>query len=620
MMPARTMLGKSNCSNRGHRALMTRCAFVTAVVISLTGCDKPAPVAPPNNSKYVKPDVEQPFKPPETNAPKTAQFTDVTANAGIDFEHVNGAIGRKWMPETVGSGGGFFDYDDDERPDILLISGGYWSDTKPTMQPPAARLYRNLGDGRFSDITAQCGLDQFSLYGMGFCAADYDGDGDADLYITGVGRSLLLINEDGKFEDRTRARVEYADDARAEGAVADWSLGAAWFDADGDGDLDLFVCNYVNWTPENDVFTTLDGRDKSYATPTVYAGQTNRLFENRGEGRLVEITAAASVFNPKGKSMGVAVDDFDRDGRPDLFVTNDTERNLLYLNRGGRFEEVALKAGCAFDEDGRARAGMGVDSGDLCGNELCIAIGNFSREPLSLYQQLRGETLFVDAAARAKLSRPTLPNLTFGVLFFDANLDGALDLALANGHIEPEINRVQSEITFAQPPQLFINQCGSGFVDVTQTSGADFSLPMVGRGLATADIDGDGDLDLLITANGGRPRLLRNEIISIASNSTPRPGESTNNWLRIRLIGEAPNRDAIGALIRITNDGNMQSRRVRTGGSYLSQSEFTATFGLGASTNVDVEITWPTGDTQRLQLIANQLHTVRVSAPREAGR
>ncbi|MBL8878713.1 MAG: CRTAC1 family protein [Phycisphaerales bacterium] len=590
---------------------------ICVALITAAGCDKPAAPPPPDNSRYVKADIEQPFAPRGADAPPIPHFTDITAAAGIDFQHSNGAIGKKWMPETLGSGGGFFDYDDDGRPDLLLINSGTWPNATPAGMAAVSRLYRNLGDASFEDITERSGLDRFALYGMGFCSADYDGDADADLFITGVGRSLLLINERGVFEDRTADLMRYAEDARSTDAAPDWSLGATWFDADDDGDLDLFVCNYVNWTPETDVFTTLDGRTKSYATPTVYTGQTNRLFENIGGGRLVEVTTQSGVLNHKGKSMGVIVDDVDNDGQMDLFVTNDTERNLLYLNnRRGRFEEAALTAGCAYDEDGRARAGMGVDSADLCGGEFCIAIGNFSREPLSLYQRIRGETLFVDAAARVKLSRATLPSLTFGVVFFDANLDGALDLALANGHIEPEINRVQSEITFEQSPQLFINQCGTGFFDATVAAGADYSRPMVGRGLACADIDGDGDLDLLFTANAAHPRLLRNDYIAAPATSPADPVPGVNHWLRVRLVGDPPNRDAIGAVIQVRTGEKAQTHRVRTGGSYLSQSEFAATFGLGAASSADVEITWPDGSKHSAHVFANQQHTIHAPAQR----
>lgn len=574
----------------------------------LIACEKPVP-PPPDNSKYAKPDLEKPFAPSASN--EAVRFTDITASAGIDFVHINGAAGRKWMPETVGGGGGFFDYDCDGRADILLINSGPWPDESSNAPAATSRLYRNIGGGKFEDVTTASAIDQFTLYGMGFCAADYDGDGDADLFVTGVGRSLLLVNENGRYVDQTAVRLRFAEDSRQPGAAADWSLGATWFDADGDGDLDLFVCNYVNWTPTTDIYTTLDGQTKSYATPTVYTGQTNRLFENHGNGDLVEITKRAGLFNPKGKSMGVVVDDFDHDGRADLFVTNDTERNLLYLNRGGTFEEIALTAGCGFDEDGRARAGMGVDTADLtCDGDLCIAIGNFSREPISLYQRMRDNLLFIDAASRARLSRPTVSNLTFGVLFFDANLDGFPDLAAANGHIEPEINRVQSEITFEQAPQLFLNQRDGTFHDATLEAGGDYSKPMVGRAIACADIDGDGDLDLLITNNGGRPRLLRNECINPA-NSTATTTPVTPCWLRLQLVGTAPNHEAIGAEMRVTAGGKTQSRRIRTGGPYLSQSELTATFGIGGATQANVEITWPNGDKQVMgDVVANRELTI----------
>lgn len=587
---------------------IARCVWLCAVALAPAGCEKPAPT-PPDNSGYVKPDVEKPFE-PRILTTGGVRWVDITREAGIDFLHVTGASGNKWMPETVGGGGGFVDYDGDGHADILLVNSCEWTEEPSAAHRSSPRLYRNAGNGKFEDVTVSTGLDAVLFYGMGFCAADYDGDGDVDLFLTGVGRSILLVRQGEHYVDRSAERLRFADDAQS-GTRGDWSLGAAWFDADGDGDLDLFVCNYVDWSPETDVYTTLDGRTKSYATPVVYEGRTNRLFENRGGGLLIEVTREAGLYNPKAKSMGVVVDDFDRDGRPDLFITNDTERNLLYLNRGGRFEEVGLAAGCAYDEDGRARAGMGVDTADITNDgDLCIAIGNFSREPLSLYQRRPDGLLFVDAASRARLSRPTLQSLTFGVLFFDADLDGFVDLAVANGHIEPEINRTQSEITFAQPPQLFLNQRDGTFFDATVAGGEDFSRPMVGRALACADIDGDGDLDLLITENGGRPRLLRNERIRTAHpESEP---DSAPHWLRVRLISQSPNHEAIGATIRVTAEGGPpQIRRIRTGGSYLSQSERIATFGLNAAEAADVEVTWPDGSRTRFeQLSAGRLHVL----------
>lgn len=558
-----------------------------SALVASCGCKETPTPKPLDNTAYVAVRQEEP--PPATFALPT--FVDVTQEAGIRFRHHNGAFGRKWMPETIGGGAGFFDYDADGAADILLVNGDDWPGHGSEGGPHTPALFRNLGNGRFEDVTAKAGLDQVRFYGMGFCAADYDADGDADLFLTGVGKNFLLRNEEGVYHDVTATHLERDPESQLEGASPDWSLSAAWFDADQDQDLDLFVTNYVNWTPETDVYTTLDGVTKSYATPRVYSGQTSRLFSNAGDGRLVEVTKAAGLLNPHGKSMGVVVDDFDSDGKLDLFVTNDTEPNFLYLNRGGRFQNVALEWGCGYDEDGRARAGMGVDTADLRNaGDLTIAIGNFSREAVSLYQRMGSpqSRVFVDAAGRARISKPTLLALTFGMRFADFDLDGFADLVLANGHIEPEIEAVQAEIKFAQKPQLFRNTATGAFEEVTDRVGEAFAAPMVARAVASADFDLDGDLDLLFGVNAGAPVLLRNDCA---------PGAHS---IRVRCIGDAPNRDALGAIIRVKTDATKQDVRIRTGGSYLAQSELTATIGLGKADAASVEIVWPDGRTELL--------------------
>lgn len=587
-----------------HAIAITILAPIAAL---LPGCDRKPAVAPIDPKTYAT------AAPPSASQPAAAallpRFTDVTQAAGLTFRHYNGAAGKIWMPETLGSGAAFFDYDADGDCDILLVNSCDWPGGPADRPQPTPELYRNDGQGGFENITAAAGLDRFSLYGMGVSAADFDADGDADLLITGVGRSLLLRNDDGRYSDVSETNLLRDPGSTPPGSVPDWSLSSAWLDYDADGDLDLFICNYVSWTPETDVYTTLDGRHKSYATPEVYRGQTSRLFRNRGEGVLEEVTRAAGVLNPSGKSMGVIVEDFNDDGRPDLFITNDKEANFLYLNRGGSFQEIALAAGCGYDEAGRARAGMGVCSADLTnGGDLCIAIGNFSREPVSLYRRVKAgdDLLFVDAAAKARLATPTLLMLTFGAAFADFNLDGFLDLALANGHIEPTISSIQQEITFAQAPQLFLNAPlpsgeGRALEDATSAVGADFAKPMVGRGLAFADIDLDGDLDLLITGNNGPPRLLRNDLPDAGARA-----------IRLALRGEPRNPDAIGAVVRARTSAGLLRRPVRTGGSYLSQSELAVTLGVPAEGAADVEVTWADGRIEKLgALRAGASYTVQ---------
>ncbi|MSS70424.1 MAG: CRTAC1 family protein [Candidatus Latescibacteria bacterium] len=533
-------------------------------------------------STYAKPDLGYTRVGARREPPPIA-FTDITRQAKLDFHHETGAFGKKWMPETMGSGCAIFDYDGDGLPDIFLVNGTFWPGHEKGGPPPFSRLYRNRGDGTFEDVTERAGL-AFPLYGMGVTAGDYDADGDLDLHLTAVGEGRLLRNDGGRFTDVTRKAGVAGRQNPA------WSTGAAWVDVDGDGRIDLFVCNYVHWSPETDLFTTIDGVNKSYATPQQYDGATCRLYRNRGDGTFEEITQKAGVDNPKGKSLGVAVADFDDDGRPDLVVTNDTQPNFLYHNQGdGTFRDIALTSGVAYDEAGRARAGMGVDVASLDNDRaIAIAIGNFSREPVSLYRQSGGD-IFIDEAGGRRIAQPTLPSLTFGLLFFDCDLDGYLDLALANGHIEPEIQRVQKDISFEQRPQLFWNDRERHFQDVTGRAGEPFARGVVGRGLAAGDLDGDGDLDLVLTASGGPAVLMRND--------TP-----AGKAIRVRLRGAPPNRDALGAVATATAGDLEQRAMARTGSSYLSQSETTLTFGLENRPRVDrLSIRWPDGRTERLE-------------------
>ncbi len=518
-----------------------------------------------------------------TGAATKLRLTDVTLSAGIDFVHQTGAFGEKRMPETMGSGGGFLDFDGDGWLDILLVSGSEWPGHATSGVRAMSRLYRNLGNGRFADVTEDAGL-AFSSYGMGVSFADYDDDGDTDIYLTAVGPNRLLRNDAGKFTDVTQyAGVSGNTAASAESPS--WSTAAAWLDYDGDGWIDLFVCNYVRWTPATDLFTTLDGRNKSYATPEHYDGDSCILYRNLDGQRFADKTVAAGLDNPNGKSLGVAVDDINGDGWVDLVVANDTERNFLYLNnRDGTFRDAAIEAGIGYDEFGRARAGMGVDVADvLGGGALSIVIGNFSQEPLSLYTEV-GNGLFQDLAGRARLTRESMLKLTFGLVFVDLDLDGWLDLVTANGHIEPEINGVQQNVTFAQSPQVFLNDGQARFNDVTDQLGPDFARPIVARGVAFGDFDRDGDLDLLMTVNGESAKLFRNDL----------PPDSVNS-IAIEIRGMSPNRDALGTVVTVHSGELAQRRVVRTGSSYLSQSDTrTLVFGLGKLRLVDsIRVSWP---------------------------
>ncbi|MCH7677151.1 CRTAC1 family protein [candidate division KSB1 bacterium] len=565
-----------------------------------------------------KDDPKSEAKPPEYTEPRytitesnsihtSLHFTDITKEAGIDFIHETGAFGKKWMPETMGSGGGFLDYDNDGLPDIFLVNSSKWPGHETNKKQHTPKLYRNLGNGNFEDVTIEAGL-EFSVYGMGCAFADYDSDGDMDIYLTAVGDNKLLRNDKGKFTDVTVQAGVFGNSKNPNDPPA-WSTSTAWVDVDRDGRLDLFVCNYVKWTPETDLFTTLDGTSKSYATPEQYEGETCRLYRNINGNRFEDITKKAGVFNPDGKSLGVAIADFNSDGWPDIVVTNDTHPNFLYLNQGnGTFTDIALRAGMAYDEFGRARAGMGLDVADIKNDgNLSIAIGNFSREPISLYTQISGE-LFQDFAGSARLTKSSLLPLTFGILFDDFDLDGYVDLITGNGHIEPEINSVQQEITFAQPPLLFRNNTLGQFIDISNQIGQSFSQPIVARGIATADIDQDGDLDVLMTVNGGSPKLFRNDLQKVHA-----------NWLKLTLHGNRPNLNAVGAVVTVWAGELKQKKMVRTGSSYLSQSDFsTLIFGLGEHSEIDsLEIRWPTtGKSNRLgPAKARQTYIIQESNP-----
>jgi hypothetical protein len=505
-------------------------------------------------------------------------LTDVTNAAGIQFQHNSGAYGGKFLPETLGSGCAFLDYDRDGWQDILLINGMDWPGHK--RQRSTLRLYRNNRNGTFTDVTHSAGLD-LEMYGMGVAVGDYDNDGFPDIFITCVGQSRLFRNTGkGSFVDATRASGLFGRQG--------FSTSALWFDYDRDGLLDLFVCNYVRWSPEHDVFCSLDGTHKSYCTPEAYRGDTCWLFHNRGNGTFEDVTATSGIFDSSSKSLGVAMLDYDQDGWPDLLVANDTQPNKLYRNqRNGKFKDVAVEAGLAFSTEGKARAGMGVDVGDFDNSgKPGIAITNFDNEMIGLYRA-SGPGIFDDVSIPSGIGAASRNTLGFGCMFLDVDLDGALDLVVANGHIDETVRNIRGNVGYAQAPQLFLNQGNGTFRDVAGEAGGGFEKSKVGRGLAYGDFDRDGDLDILMTTNNGPAYLFRND-------------QSTGNrGIRFQLQGTKSNRDAIGAHVRISAGGQSQWRQVRGGSSYLSQSEMPVTFGLGKRDKVDqVVIDWPSGRTE----------------------
>jgi hypothetical protein len=502
------------------------------------------------------------------------RFVDVTGPAGIRFEHNSGAYGGKLLPETLGSGCAFLDYDGDGWQDILLVNSMDWPGHK--RQRSTLKLYRNNRNGTFTDVTKAAGLD-VEMYGMGVAAGDYNNDGFPDIFISCVGQSRLFRNTGkGTFTDVTKASGLMGREGLSTSAV--------WLDYDRDGFLDLFVCNYVRWTAEHDVFCSLDGKNKSYCTPEAYRGDTCWLYHNRGDGTFEDVTASSGIFDSSCKSLGVAMLDYDQDGWPDLLVANDTQPNKLYRNlHNGKFKDVAVEAGLAFSADGKARAGMGVDVADFENSgKPGIVITNFDNEMIGLYHYAgRG---YDDVAMEEGVGAASRNTLGFGCAFFDADLDGRLDFTVANGHIDETVRNIRGNVGYAQAAQLFLNLGGGKFRDVAAEVGGGFDQPKVGRGLAVGDFDRDGDQDLLLTTNNAGAYLYRNDVMN------------SNRSIRFRLVGTKSNRDAIGAMVHVFVNGRQQTRMVRSGSSYLSQSELPITFGLGRVEQIErVVIDWPSG-------------------------
>lgn len=517
--------------------------------------------------------------------------------------HNSGRAGRKWLPETMGSGVVFFDADGDGWCDLLFINSRDW---QPGARRSRSALYRNDKGAGFTDVTDGSGLDVVT-YGMGGAAGDYDNDGRSDLYVTSLDGDRLYHNEGGgKFRDVSKA---------AGIANASFGTSAAWVDYDKDGRLDLFVANYVQWTPQTDLRCTLDGATKSYCTPESYPGTASKLYRNLGDGRFEDVSRKAGIADPTSKSLGISILDFDSDGWPDLFVANDTQPNKLYRNnRNGTFTDVGLRSGVAYSEDGVARGAMGVDAADYDrSGRPHLLVGNFSNQMLGLYHN-EGNGLFVDEAPRSTVGRASLLLLAFGVFFFDYDLDGWADIFAANGHIEEEIGRVQPKVQYRQPPLLFRNlgshpttqsPRGGGpgsrkFADASAAVGKDFMRPIVARGAAYADYDRDGDLDVALSTNHGPGYLYRND------------GGNRHNWIAVRTRGVKSNRDGIGAIVRVESAGGRQWQMVRSGSSYASQSDLTLTFGLGAeAAAATIEVEWPSGARDRINNVrARQIVTI----------
>lgn len=539
-------------------------------------------------------------------------WTDITAESGIDFVHIHGATGEKLLPETMGGGCAFFDYNGDGFPDILFVGSKQWDHDNPAAatpandDPPASslRLYKNDGTGNFTDVTSDVGLDVV-MHGQGCAIGDYDNDGKPDIFISGVSESASGPGPNRLFRNLGDSFIDVTAATGVGGEAGDWGTSCGWFDFDNDGDLDLWVCNYVQWSREFDLAQNfrLTGGQRAYGRPQVFGGAFARLYRNDGDLKFTEISEAAGIRivapttgTPLAKSLGLVFHDFDRDGYLDVMVANDTVQNNLFRNMGdGTFREMAALAGVAFDSEGNARGAMGIDV--ACAREdarcACVAIGNFSNEMTAFYVSSPGSPVFTDQAVANGLGPSTRLFLTFGVFFFDADLDGWDDIFHANGHLEEDIAKVQSSQTYAQSPQLFWNagpESATEFIALpVESTGKDLPRPMVGRGATYADIDGDGDLDVLIMASGAKPRLLRNE------------QQTDNRWIRVRLVGNGTtcNRDAIGGRVDLKlKSGRTISKFVSPTRSYLSQVELPLTFGLGKENIDSIQVVWPDGSEQ----------------------
>jgi hypothetical protein len=576
-----------------QRNLIIVCLLICSFVL-IPACSKPAPTTP---GATVADTLTQTPSPSATlNLPRPSgpvEFTDVSAQSGIHFKHNSGAFGKKYLPETLGAGGAFLDYDNDGWQDVLLVNSMDWPEHKTAKSLLA--LYHNNQDGTFTDVTRQVGL-AVEMYGIGVAVADYDNDGNDDIYITCVGPNHLFRNlGGGKFADVT-GKTGVGDPG--------FSTSAVWFDYDNDGKLDLFVANYVDWSVEKDHLCSLDGKNKSYCTPQSYKGQSPTLYHNKGNGTFENVTQRAGLIDPTCKSLGIALLDYNSDGWLDLFVANDTEPNRLYKNNGnGTFTDEAVGAGVAFSEAGTARAGMGADAGDYDGSgRQGIVVGNFTNESMALYSN-DSSGLFTDDAPKSGIGKMSAQSLTFAVFFFDYDLDGLLDVFAANGHVSDDISVVQPNVKYAQPPHLFHNKGKKKFEEMTGKLGRALQRAIVGRGAAYGDYDNDGDLDLLITSNNGPARLLRNE------------NANQNDLLRVKTVGTRSNRNGIGAKVTLKTAKEKLFSMVKTGSSYCSQSELPLVFGLGAPAEgrmLTLEITWPGGQKDTISEIKpNQSITVQ---------
>jgi enediyne biosynthesis protein E4 len=568
-------------------------AIFISVIASLSGCLTSKNTPNSQNTSKVGTSTTA------TNTP--IHFTEISHEVGINFQHFNGGRGRKLMPETVGSGMAFFDYNNDGQLDILVINSTSWpGDPKPIKTMP--KLYKNLGDGKkFEDVTDKSGL-AFTTYGMGVAIADYDNDGFEDIYLTSVGPNHLFHNNgNGTFTDATQASGTVGVPLPGTKIEHKWSSSAAWLDYDKDGKLDLFVCQYVKWSPEIDPFCGSKGR-RGYCPPDNFEGARCTLFHQEVNGAFKDVSKEMGILDGQiGKSFGIAVADYNKDGWLDIAIANDTWANFLFISENGKhFIDKGVESGIAFAGSGKAKAGMGIDTADFRNNgEFGFVIGNFAEEGISLFEPMAGmPSMFEEKGQARGVAAPSLLNVTFATFFFDYDLDGWQDIFATNGHVDDVVNSYKSMLTFKQQPLLLHSEQGDKFTDKTQEAG--IAIKIVGRGAASGDIDSDGDLDVGVVDNNGKFMLLRNE------------GGNQNHWIRLKLTGTKCNKDAIGALVKVVAGGMTQQQYMSSGGSFLSEREHVLTFGLGKNKTVDtIEVHWPNGTVEKHDSqTANAVYTI----------
>ena len=529
--------------------------------LPITGCQQESPQIPVQNDA-------------QFDSEAVVRLTDISSATQLaEFRHNNGTTGNKYFPETMSGGGGFIDVDADGDLDIVGVAGSPLP-TSTSASVGDISVFMNDGSGTFIP-SAMEGLQNLAGYGMGVYGADLDNDGDQDLVYTTLGPNAILLNQGDHFEatqgDLLARRAN------------EWSTAALIFDLDSDGWLDILIGNYVDWGLEKDLFCTTDGNRKGYCTPELYEGTSAVLYRNRQDGTFQEATTGSGFEAMTGKTLGMAILDVNSDGLPDVVVANDTDPDQLFVNLGnGVFKESGVASGMAFDERGRARAGMGIDAGITDnGDQQSVFVGNFSDEMIGVYRHLRG-TSFIDRSAGSGIGQPSILTLAFGLKLTDVNLDGYLDVFVANGHVEETVELVRDNVFYRQRPHLFISDGQGGFTDQADEAGFE---AYVGRAAAAGDIDGDGDEDLILFENGGPLHLWKNE--------------SGGNGVTIAIEQTGNNRDGIGSTIELWASGQHQQRMIRTGGSYLSASSLTATFGLGNALSADsVLVHWPDGNVQ----------------------